>query len=146
VKDENGDMLVDCHTIMNRWKNYFSQLLNVHRVRNVRQVEIQTPEPLVPYPSPFEVEIAIANLKRYKSPNGDQIPVELFQAGGEILCSKTVILLILFGIRKTCLIRGRSLLLYQFTKRAIKLTVVIIVGYHSSHLHTKFYPIFFSQG
>jgi hypothetical protein len=36
--------------------------------------------------------------------------------------------LILFGIRKTCLFSGRSLLSYQFTGRAIKQTVVIVVG------------------
>jgi hypothetical protein len=30
VKDENGDLLADSHNISNRWKNYFSQLLNVH--------------------------------------------------------------------------------------------------------------------
>jgi hypothetical protein len=29
-----------------------------------------------------------------------------------------------------CLISGRSLLLYQFTRRVIKMTVIIIVGYH----------------
>jgi hypothetical protein len=39
---------------------YFSQLLNVHRVSDVRQIEIHTAEPLVPDPSPFEVEVAIA--------------------------------------------------------------------------------------
>jgi hypothetical protein len=32
VKDENGDLLVDSHDILNRWKNYFFQLLNVHNV------------------------------------------------------------------------------------------------------------------
>jgi hypothetical protein len=60
---------------LNRWKNYFSQLLNVHRVSDVRQ--IYTAGLLVPEPSPFEVEIAIAKLKRYKSPGSDQIPAEL---------------------------------------------------------------------
>jgi hypothetical protein len=39
---------------------------------------------LVPVPSPFEVEIAIEKLKRYKSPGSDQIPAELIQAEGEI--------------------------------------------------------------
>jgi hypothetical protein len=33
-----------------------------------------TAEPLVPKPSSFEVEIAIANLKRYKYPGTDKIP------------------------------------------------------------------------
>jgi hypothetical protein len=64
VKDENGDLLAECHNILNRWKNYFSQLLNVHRVSDVRQIEIHRAEPLVPDPSHFEVEIAIAKLKR----------------------------------------------------------------------------------
>jgi hypothetical protein len=30
VKDENGDVLVDSHNTLDRWNNYFSQLLNVH--------------------------------------------------------------------------------------------------------------------
>jgi hypothetical protein len=38
--------------------------------------------------------------------------------------------LILFGIRKNCPIGGRSLLLYQFTRRAMKLTVVVIKEHH----------------
>jgi hypothetical protein len=63
VKDENGDLLEDSHNSLNRWKNYFPQLLNVHRVGDVRQIEIHTDEVLVPDPSPFKVEIAIAKLK-----------------------------------------------------------------------------------
>jgi hypothetical protein len=62
--------------------------LNVHRVSDVRQIEIHTAEPLVPGPSPFEVEITIAKLERYKSPGSDQIPAELIQAGGKMLRSK----------------------------------------------------------
>jgi hypothetical protein len=88
VKDENGDLLAKSHNILKRWKNFFSQLLNVHRVSDIRQIEIHTVEPLVPDPSPFEVEIAIVKLKRYKSPSSDEIPAELIQVGGEILCSK----------------------------------------------------------
>jgi hypothetical protein len=34
--------------------------------------------------------------------------------------------LLLFGVRKECLVCERSLLMYQFTRRAIKLTAVII--------------------
>jgi hypothetical protein len=40
VKDKNVDLLEDSHNILNRWKNYFSQLLNVHRASDVRQIEI----------------------------------------------------------------------------------------------------------
>jgi hypothetical protein len=89
VKDENGDLLADSNTILNRWKSYFSQLLNVDDVSDVRQIEIHTaePEPLVPGPSHLEVEISIAKLKKYKSPGSVQILAELYQAGGETLVS-----------------------------------------------------------
>jgi hypothetical protein len=62
VNDANGDLLADFHNNLLRWKNCFSQLLNVYRVSDVRQIEIHTPEPLLPDPSPFEVEIAVAKL------------------------------------------------------------------------------------
>jgi hypothetical protein len=61
-----------------------NHLIYIHRVSNVRQKEIHTVEPLVPDPSPFEAEIAIAQLKRYKSPGSDQIPAELIQAGSAL--------------------------------------------------------------
>jgi hypothetical protein len=63
VKDEDCDLFADSH-ILNSWKNYFFHLLNIHRVSNVRKIEIHTDEPLLPDPSPFEVEIFIANLKK----------------------------------------------------------------------------------
>jgi hypothetical protein len=87
VKDENGDLLADSHNILNRWRNYIFRLLNVHNVSDVRQIEVHTAKPLVPGPSCLEVKIAIAKLKKYKSPGSDQIPTELIQAGGEILLS-----------------------------------------------------------
>jgi hypothetical protein len=68
VKEENGDLYADSHNILNRRKNYFYQSLNVRKVSDVMQRGIHTGEPLVPDPNPFEVEIAIAKLKRYKSP------------------------------------------------------------------------------
>ena len=64
VKNEEGDLVADSHSIMTRWKNYFSQLLNVHGAKDVRQGEIHTAEPLVPEPSVFEVELAIEKLKK----------------------------------------------------------------------------------
>jgi hypothetical protein len=71
-------LVADSQNTLNRWKKYFSQLLKVHKVNDVRQIDVHTAEPLVPGPSRLEVEIAIAKLKKYKSP-------ELIQAEGEIL-------------------------------------------------------------
>jgi hypothetical protein len=103
-------------------------------------------ELVVPGPSHLEVEIAIAEMKKLKSPGSDNILAELIQAGGETLVSVTTNRLIPFGIRKNCLISGRSLLLYQFTRRARNPTVIIIMGYHCYQLHTKFYQISFFHG
>ena len=33
VKDDKGDLVADRHSILARWRNYFSQILNVHGVR-----------------------------------------------------------------------------------------------------------------
>jgi hypothetical protein len=58
---------------LNKWKNYFSQLLNVHNVSDVGQTEVHTAEPLVSGPSRLEVEIAVAELKKYKSRGSDSM-------------------------------------------------------------------------
>ena len=51
-------MVADSHSIMTRWTNYFSELLNVHGAKEVE-------------PSAFEVELAIEKLKSHKSPGID---------------------------------------------------------------------------
>ncbi|KAJ4443512.1 hypothetical protein ANN_05184 [Periplaneta americana] len=80
----------DPDSILNRWKNYFGQLLNIHRPNRNDQdeIQIQTAEPFIPEPTLSEVETAIENLKKYKSPGIDQIPAELIQEGGRALSSE----------------------------------------------------------
>jgi hypothetical protein len=80
-------MLADYHNILNRWKNCFSQLMNLHNVSDVRQIEAHTAELLIPGPSRLEVEIAFAKLKKYKSPGSNQISAEVIQSGGKMLLS-----------------------------------------------------------
>jgi hypothetical protein len=79
VKDESGDLPADPHKILNRWKNYFCELLNVHGVDGVRQTEMHKAEPVVPQPSASEVAVTIAKLKRNKSRGVNQIPAEMIQ-------------------------------------------------------------------
>ena len=85
VTDEKGDLVADSHSIVARWRNYFPQLFNLHGVKDVRQTEINTAEPLVPEPSASEVELAIGKLKSHKSPDIDQIPAELIKSGGKTI-------------------------------------------------------------
>ena len=115
---------------MATWRNYFSQLLNVHGFNDVRQVEIHTAEPLVPEPNAFDVELAIEKIKSHESPGIDQIPAELIKARGRTIRSDIHYLLILFGIRRNCMRDGRSRSLYLSTRRAIKQIVIIIGTYH----------------
>jgi hypothetical protein len=126
VKDENDNLLADPENILNRWKNLFNQMLNVHGVHDVRQKDIHTAEPLVPEPSLVEVEIAIGKLKSYKSPGTDQILAELIKAGVKHYILRYTDLFVLYGIRRNCHSSRRNVLLYQFIKRAIRLTVIII--------------------
>ena len=56
-------MVTGSYCILARWRDYFSQLLNVHGVHDVRQIETHTAEPLGPETRAFEVELAIEKLK-----------------------------------------------------------------------------------
>jgi hypothetical protein len=64
VSDEKGDVVAVSHSIVARWGNHFSQLLNVHGINNVRQIATHTAVPLVPDPSAFDFEMAIEKLKK----------------------------------------------------------------------------------
>ena len=88
VKDEKGDLVTDFHSIMARWRNNFSQLLNVNGVNNIRQTKIYTAEALVPQPSAFEFEMDTEKLKRHKSTGSDQIAAKLIKAGGKTIHSE----------------------------------------------------------
>ena len=87
IKYEKGDLVTGSHSILNRCRNYFSQLLNVHGVNDVRQTDIHTAEPLAPQPSHFEVQMAVQKLKRHKSPGTYRIPEELIKARGRTIYS-----------------------------------------------------------
>ena len=39
VKDEKGDLVADSHSIVARWRYYFSQLFNAHGVKDVGRAE-----------------------------------------------------------------------------------------------------------
>ena len=84
--DEKVVLVADCYSTMASWRNYFSQLLNVHGVNDIKHTDIHIAEPLVPEPSAFEVELAVEKLKSHQSPGIDQIPAELIKAGCRKIC------------------------------------------------------------
>ena len=86
MKDDLSDFVADSHSIFVRWRNYFSQILNVHGVNYVRQTEIRTAEALGCEPSASEFGLAIEKLKSHKSSGIDQTPAKLITAGGKTIC------------------------------------------------------------
>jgi hypothetical protein len=87
MKDESSDLLADSH-ILNRWKNFFSQPLNLQRVSDDREIEVHTGEPLVAEPNPSEIDIVCSELENYNSLGNDHIPVEYIQVGDETIQSE----------------------------------------------------------
>jgi hypothetical protein len=59
----------------------------VHNVSDVRKLDIQKAEQLVPGPSRLEAEIAISKEKKYISPFNYNVPSELIQSRCETLLS-----------------------------------------------------------
>jgi hypothetical protein len=118
--DEKGDLVTDSHSILARWRNHFSQLLNVHGVSSVKHTEIHTAEPLVPDPSTFEVEMVIEKLKGHQSPGTDKIPAEFLRHGVEKFALRSKNLLILLGIKRNCPRSGRSRSLFPSIRRELK--------------------------
>jgi hypothetical protein len=141
VKDENGDLLADSHNILNRWKNYYSQLFNVHNVSDVSQIEVHMTESLAPGPSHLEVEIANARLKKYKSPGSDQISAELIQAGGKMLLSMIYKLVKSLWNNEELPDQWKESIIIPFHKKGDKTDC----NNYYQH-HTKFYRISSYQG
>ena len=108
IKNENEQSLADSSSILNRWKDYFSQLLNVHKDNDVGEIEIQTAEPLIPHPTLLEDEIAVEKLKKYKYPGIDQIPAELIQNGGNSLLTEIYKLVLAIWKTKSYQNSGRN--------------------------------------
>jgi hypothetical protein len=67
VKDEKGNLVADSHSILAKYRNYFSWILNVHNVNDVRQKEIHTAELSVLQPCDFQLQMAVEKLKTDKS-------------------------------------------------------------------------------
>ena len=63
VKDETGDLVTGSYSILARWRDNFSYLLNEHGVHDVRQTETHTAEAFVPEPRSFKLIWLLRSLK-----------------------------------------------------------------------------------
>jgi len=92
---------------LERWRNHFSLLLNVNVVSDVRQITIHTAKPLVPELRAFDVQMVIENLKYTNHQISIRFDQHWFnQEVGQFIL-RSINLVILFGIRRSCLRSGR---------------------------------------
>jgi len=81
-------VLSDSHSILNKWWGLCSQALYIRGVRDVRQKDVQTAEPLVAEPRPYEIYVAIEDLKIYKSLGNAQIAADLIRTRNRLISYK----------------------------------------------------------
>jgi hypothetical protein len=74
----------------------------------------------MPNPIAFEDEMAGEKVKRHKAPGAGQIPAYFIKTRLENFALRFINLLILFGVRRNCLSRGRSRSLCLAIRRLIK--------------------------
>jgi len=127
VKDEKSDLVADFHSIVARWRNYFSQLFNVHGVKDVGQAQIHTAEPLVPDPNASEFELSIDKLKSHKSPGIERILAELIKVGGRTICLEIHKLSTSVWKKEKLPEEWKELIILPIHRKGIK-QIVIIIG------------------
>ena len=129
-------MVTDSYSILARWRNHFSQLLNGQGVNDMRQTEIPTAEPLLSELIAFEAEMAIEKLKRHKSPGTVQIPAALIKAGGRTICPGIHEVTNSIWKKKELPKEWKELIIVPiYIRRVIKQTVVITLARHFGQLH-----------
>lgn len=87
-RDKAGNTLCEKEQIINRWAEYFEDLLNVDTQLDATEEEIpenNATQPEVQPPTLEEVQRAIQAQKNNKAPGGDGIGAELLKKGGEKL-------------------------------------------------------------
>ncbi|CAM4839802.1 unnamed protein product [Rotaria magnacalcarata] len=93
VQDKNGLTLTNSKDQLNRWKEYFDEMLNVDTTIN-EQVLQQIPSPTVDdeelsrqdaVPTIDEVAKTIGQIKNKKVPGKDDVPAELLKADGHYI-------------------------------------------------------------
>ena len=139
-------MVADSHSILARWRNHFSQLLNVHGFNDVRQTDIHTAEPLVPEPSASEVDLAIEKLKSHKSPGIDQIPAELVKVGGRKIRNEIHNIFISIWNKKDLPEEWKDSTIVPIYKKDDKTDCSNYRSKSFCQLCTKFYPSSCAQG
>uniref|UniRef100_A0A914WK22 Reverse transcriptase n=1 Tax=Plectus sambesii TaxID=2011161 RepID=A0A914WK22_9BILA len=83
IKDRYGKLLRDDKEVKERWREYFSSLLNAENKRDHCPPVLPTAGP-IPLFREEEVEKALKKMHTSKVPGPDEIPVEAWKACGQV--------------------------------------------------------------
>lgn len=78
-------MIAESEILIEEWKGYFRDLLNVTQEEQHEEEIYITADRLVENPSFDETQISLNKLKNHKAPGADEIPAELLKYWGETL-------------------------------------------------------------
>ena len=87
MKDKTGNLLANKADVLNRFVEYFDELLNGDSDSpppTLHTIYGPNPESLTP-PTLSEIEDEIGNMKNHKCPGSDGILAEMLKSGGEVL-------------------------------------------------------------
>ena len=87
INDRSGNLLTEKAAVLNRWVEYFDELLNGDRSScplSLPTIHGPNPEETSP-PTLSEVKTALSRLKNHKSPGSDGISAEMLKSGGDVL-------------------------------------------------------------
>lgn len=84
IKDANGNMLTDDASVLNRWKEYFHELMNVENMREEREEVAVRVNGEIHRITEDEVRRALRRMKMGKAVGPDDIPVEAWRCLGDM--------------------------------------------------------------
>lgn len=92
VKNKEGNMLTEKQQVIERWREYFYELLNVKKrdetTNQNEEITYYHVQPNVEPPTREEVKNAVKALKSNKAPGKDEITAEILKKGGNVVTEK----------------------------------------------------------
>lgn len=83
-KDKEGNLIGEMDKILNRWTEYFTELLNVNENEETEIEEIDIGEQIqIESPELDEIRKVIGQMKNNKASGVDQVPAEMLKYGGD---------------------------------------------------------------
>jgi hypothetical protein len=138
--DREGNILCDRTRVLQRWVEYFDELLNEgSNEASDNQQQVLTAEPYIEEPTYQETVDAILKLKNNKAPGLDGLPAELFKYGGPDLWNEIHKLIIDIWSREDLPVHWKTGILCPLHKKGNRL---VCSNYRGIVLLNTAYKIF----